>query len=493
MERKNLLRLMAITPEKCGDIASALIHGHGKHYELGLLCTEFASTPGTGTSSLLMYDLYEAKRPTLPNWLNPSDVLNGVDSPILEAIEQAGLSTTLMMDRHNWSGSSVFRIHEILLSYARIWQAIFNRIGPDVVFFHDTPHWGFARIVELLAQLQGLPTVVSMETAFQDALLLRIGGVHGVDYRPQPEQQSFVERTPPLSNYMTEGIARQVRSAHSQRHKIGVIDRTAQMIGSGLGRIHRIFYPTDLRVPSTIPQGNESTVGRAIHNLRTASEIKQCHDYYDSASVQTAEIDGDFLLYAMHFQPEATTVPNAGLHWNQLNTAGLLRDALPEGMSFAIKEHHQMFRYTKGWSRVRSRYWYAALSELGTLISLDEPMSSVLANATGVVTATGTVGWEALEAGVPVGVTGSPWYRDHPGVWKLRTRDDIKDFTTGLTRRDVGKTKEHGRLLLKRLVPGTWRDTDGKPMPPQIRDEYVAHVAGAARFALESRSGGLGY
>jgi hypothetical protein len=127
-----------------------------------------------------------------------------------------------------------------------------------------------------------------------------------------------------------------------------------------------------------------------------------------------------FVLYPLHFQPEATTLVQAPLYLDQV---ALLRDiaaSLPAGVRLYVKEHVS--------SRGRRPLgFYEAIRAIpaARLLGPDEDTWTLIRESAAVAVITGTVGWEGLMFQKPVVTFGDVFFNLHPSVY--RAGDVAKD------------------------------------------------------------------
>jgi len=113
-------------------------------------------------------------------------------------------------------------------------------------------------------------------------------------------------------------------------------------------------------------------------------------------------------------QPEKTSLPMGKEYDHQLNAALTLAEALPKGWTLFVKEHPNQFNVRKIANlNFRDSFFYKALNSHPNiqLIPLEVDAKELIHHARLVATLTGTLGWEALEAGKPVIVFGDAYYQ----------------------------------------------------------------------------------
>jgi hypothetical protein len=134
-----------------------------------------------------------------------------------------------------------------------------------------------------------------------------------------------------------------------------------------------------------------------------------------------------YVLLALHYQPERATVPIGGAFGDQTLIVDMLANALPEGWKLYVKEHPwQLQPFGRGEVQ-RSQAFYEAVTRHRNVVLLprNAPTGTLVRGAQAVATVTGSVGWDALCAEVPVLLFGAAWYRDCPGAHFVTSRASL--------------------------------------------------------------------
>ena len=119
-----------------------------------------------------------------------------------------------------------------------------------------------------------------------------------------------------------------------------------------------------------------------------------------------------FVFFALHYQPERTTMPEGGRFADQELALRMISDVLPGGWNLLVKEHPSQFLWQTEGELGRDSGYHDRLAALPgvTLVPLDVASAALVERAKAVVTITGTVGWEAALNGVPAITLANPWY-----------------------------------------------------------------------------------
>jgi len=200
-------------------------------------------------------------------------------------------------------------------------------------------------------------------------------------------------------------------------------------------------------------------IGRSLKKANTYRVIKKNDPYYDRVSLISHNIKtslgelykknlkksfynavelnkdrrgaaDDFVLVALHYQPEETSCPTGGFYTEQRQIVRLLASVLPINVKIYVKEHSSQFHPKMEGEAGRVRNFYQDLlniSERVVLINDREDTFNLIDSAIATVTISGTIGWESVFRGTPTLIFGRAWYEDMPGVYKVKSSLDLID------------------------------------------------------------------
>lgn len=130
-----------------------------------------------------------------------------------------------------------------------------------------------------------------------------------------------------------------------------------------------------------------------------------------------------YYFYPLHLEPEAVVLYHAhGLYTNQVKLVQNIAAQLPPGVLLYVKDHPHDHGY-------RSADDYLALKSVPNIRLLDASISGkqVVAHSQGVITMTGTAGFEALLLGKQVFTFGKTFYSSAPGVVYVHHVRDLRE------------------------------------------------------------------
>lgn len=153
-------------------------------------------------------------------------------------------------------------------------------------------------------------------------------------------------------------------------------------------------------------------------NLRRRLRAKKIRSYYDRP--MTGE---EFLLYPLHFHPEASTSILAGAYLDEYEVIRNIAFNLPEGVRLYVKDHVSAWAFP-------SVNFYKSLKSLPNvrLLAPEEDTKSLIQRSSAVITLTSTVGYEALLMRKRVFLYGRVFYEFHKGVSVVKSPLELHDL-----------------------------------------------------------------
>lgn len=168
--------------------------------------------------------------------------------------------------------------------------------------------------------------------------------------------------------------------------------------------------------------------------------------FYDQ-HIRVPDLSKPFIYIALHYQPEATTLPLAGAYVEQDRIIKLLAAHLPPEVSIYVKEHPAQGE------RCRSEAFYQSLLEIPsvTFIPRETDTYELVDRCLAVATATGTVSFEAMTRQKPVLMFGHFVHQYAPGIHRIRTADDCGRAIRQIMSQKESHAVRDVRMFLKAL------------------------------------------
>lgn len=164
----------------------------------------------------------------------------------------------------------------------------------------------------------------------------------------------------------------------------------------------------------------------AKRNISRRLKLSRIRKYYSSESSAA-----NFLLYPLHFHPEASTSILAGNYLNELEVIRNIAFNLPLGVELWVKDHMSAFGYPE-------LEFYEAITSYPNvkLIKPTAPTKQLIKRSSGIITLTSTVGYEALLLNKRVYLFGHVFYKFHQNVVIIKNPIEIFEVLTENIKRD---------------------------------------------------------
>lgn len=214
----------------------------------------------------------------------------------------------------------------------------------------------------------------------------------------------------------------------------------------------RTLHHIGVRIPATLLKYLQISIPRQ----RLSSLQKSAHTHQLGALPSK-----HWVLFALHYEPERTFVPEGGEDRSQLIQIAKIRELIGSGPPIIVREHSSQLSPSLQGYLGRSPGFYPAVKKLpGVEIDNSSSLDVLLDGASWVVTATGNIGIEAALRGVPVLHFGKPWWEGMPGSHHF---DDAKANPKILLKPERVDRKVVTDFLRKRImeemIPGGGSET----------------------------------
>lgn len=402
-----------------------------------------------------------------------------LDASLLAALAADESIALHMMDRMDPDCGTGFghdarrRHYHALL---RFWLGALDALQPDLIVFSISPHIVFDYILLALARHRGIPTVMFERLGLPGWVFPMSDFVQG-----SAQLRSALERAPEASIDQLPDSFRKwlVGSADGQaampanfqkklaRYKL---DGRAKMPSLSRALMHEFKRavvlwrrngfkpaPNSYLWSKRFPHARCGPLETFISRLAGVFAKRQLTRFHDALARD--EGADNYVLFALHYQPERATVPMGGQFGDQTLIVDLLAKSLPPGWKLLVKEHPwQLQSFGRGEVQ-RSKAFYAGIAATPNVVLLPRHAATpaLVRGARAVATVTGSVGWDALCSGIPVLLFGAAWYRDCPGVHAIASRADtfaaFREIETG-RKPDLAGITRFCHALAQVCVPG---------------------------------------
>lgn len=319
----------------------------------------------------------------------------------------------------------------LLFKHLRFWDKTLLDLAIDAVIFHNLPHQVFDTVLYHMCKSRGIPTLIFssvgvfkdtyfVSESIEDAGLLDFGAkLRAANVNNWIDTDDRVNRDwTRVCKIVDSGGEAHVatdsfsilRSLINDGHAGGSRGTMRDFVKALWRRLRR------MRRQVSTSRVSLSLKSRRIRDVRSARREELKH-------ASNSPLPERFVYFPLHFQPEASTTAR-GRHYVELReVVASVASSMPEGVILVIKEHpHQ---YDKLLPRPSGFFSELAGIPRVQLIDSSARSSDIRQKCLGVVTVSGSNGFEVLASGRQVIAFGSAAWREAPGVWTIRSQADV--------------------------------------------------------------------
>jgi hypothetical protein len=181
-----------------------------------------------------------------------------------------------------------------------------------------------------------------------------------------------------------------------------------------------------------------SVVARIRSNVLRVWRRWRTKNLLGSASVPAIE---KYVLLALHFQPEQSTLVGGLFYANQVALAASVANSMPLGWTLIIKEHPKGRGSRPAWQ-------YRYLASLPNVQFSDAPTKTLLRNAGATVTITGTIAIEAMAFDRPAVLMGQAQFDYADVLFRPRSTEELPGiFHRILVQREYERNERRRELI----------------------------------------------
>lgn len=349
------------------------------------------------------------------------------------------------MDLDGWHFSSTQR-RRFFYRTIKYWCDVLLDFNVDLVISRNVPHFPSEYGLYIACQLLNCPFAMGDIMA----TLGRSWVITSIEERSQVVKKTYHETKSEISIDIVSILEKQrsdynvavpdyfikskMQNTTSEKNSFLVHLR---LINAFILALSRFYKSTDLTmVVSKKPISNCNSMPNRIQDFlirfKARLKILKNKKIYQQLS-RFPEIGREpYIYFAPNYQPERTTLPDAGVFADVLRVLDLISAVLPKDWLIYYKEHPSIFNvpvpsvFWRG-HMYRNLEFYQNVAEYNNVRILPVEIDSfkLIDNAKCTVTATGTVALESAMRGTPGVVFGSVWFDGIEGVVRAETKEDL--------------------------------------------------------------------
>lgn len=323
----------------------------------------------------------------------------------------------------------------------------------DAVVFFGMPHGLYAITLFGLAKVLGLKAVYTEWVGISAELSLI-----EPDIRIRRSYSSLDLQLGNLANQSDMAVIKQLvtkfeiasECVWNQQKPKNIIKMFVRAIGSLLLRrpFERNFNPEFF-----LNSNRKMRIYYVMPMVKYYIDVIRATIFYDKHAVSECE-DSNSLALFLHYQPEASTMPQSGIFADQLLVLDLILDALPKGMTVYVKEHPFMFDQSAQDRHERSVEFYEHMLRDPRVRFVKKTVSSqeVMKKVKYVASANGSISWEAMRSGKPCIIFGWAWFASCQSCFVVDSVASLKNAFDAIPKKDSGEVAKDVNNFLEELA-----------------------------------------
>ena len=361
--------------------------------------------------------------------------------------------------------------YDVFLQMLSYWTTVLKTEKPNFVFFPISPHASYDYIVYQLCKILGINTILTNRTGLPNRILIQRGYddnptslpvIHKEDAkiyenakyeRLSDDLNEHLEKIRFGSGFDTLPANMQSRLTSMKQSNFEKISRKEKITSIVRYEVGNFLNRMNSRKISNIPDIYFANPNKAINESTTSvfrETITRFHGYsfknrlrtfYQKICITHEEITGNYIYFPLHYQPERSSLPDAGVFADQVKLAINIAKLLPPDWRLVVKEHPMQWSYFKKGEQGRTLNNYEILNSYKniTFVDIETNSRELIKFSKGLITLTGSAGWEAINLGIPCLIFGSAWYEGAPGSIRVKSYNEIQNALENLVNSKLKK------------------------------------------------------
>lgn len=386
-------------------------------------------------------------------------------------------------------------LHEAYLVFLRYCYGYIMKHNIDMLVLYAPPHIPLTYTLYTLCKAQGIPTVAQYFLPSNQTDYYGKYFTISLEEKDKAFQQRLQENLAlakgsnediPLHEYLETCFLNYTRANRDVKRVIS-------------DPFHFSFSNYFDRAKMYLHQKRYRTLARKIIFEGKKKQQKHILTAYEKKVSCLPSYERPYVLYLLHFQPEATTLPCGGVFVDQLLAINMLAACLPNDTELYVKEHPGYWTTMMdpdGMGEARSKVYYDDIRSIPKVKLIRHDVSSLelMDRCMALATITGTAGIEALFKGKPVLVFGNQFYTEFPGVFHIKSNAEckkaIREICEGITMPTIRELRACYKTLepimtvdVTDTVKTSLEDENMRKLAESAAEEYVS---GLVRFVKDN-------
>jgi len=384
---------------------------------------------------------------------------------IWEKLQECYAIYLTMIDSFDVIGQPVREYRKLYRQLLLFWLGFLKSHTIDFIFFTSTPNQGWDTVLFYLSKIMNIRSRILFRTSIPDRVFLSkdFGDNHFSSELPKEREASKNYKSKvPFKNYedslwtqysiMKNEKAIENISSLDIKENIYAANHSFKIYENSFDSFNQKFPFYYQRMPSN------NLKDQAFSDYK--QHVRELKKFYNT---HTSPIDynSPILFFALHCEPGRTTQPEAGVFEDQILAINLLHQAMPLDWDLFVKEHPRQFDASMAslkqmHYRTIQDYEHLLLLKRVKFLPVVTNSNDLIERAKIVSTCTGSIGWQALNKGIPTLVFGNPWYAGCKSCFRVDSVSSCKDAIKSADNRSAKTVQIDVHRFISEFYPRTF-------------------------------------
>lgn len=385
----------------------------------------------------------------------------------------------------------IIEIKKIYYSQLQFFKNFFVNHNIKFTFFVNSPHFPHSLAIYIVCKILKIKYVIQQRTDINSLYFLRtdlynfekkintISNKNNVNLKIDNYfQNKRVKKT-----FTDIGIAKNLKiiNNYSSSYKKFITVFKSYLLVIKTELINRILNKKKFEINFSSKWGNynKSNFRITLIKLMRIHQSINLFNYLESICIKPV-LNSKYILFALHFQPERSTLPEGRIFDNQILALKILSNNLPNDYKIYVKEHPRQFDLYPQLKNLhyRNKSFYKEIKKLKNIefINTFTNLNKIMEGATFTASIAGSIGMESIKKNIPCVVFSNTWYQDHPLAHLVINSSDLHNFLNKHINYKKNKKEilENHKIFVNNLNEYLFESTDGKLNVNKDNIEYLS-------------------
>ena len=397
-------------------------------------------------------DLYNVK--LLSNYFNKFATL---DLKQIQKYENYELVFYKMIDRVAMSNFSIIELSNLYRHLLSGFIYYFKNNKIDIIIFESTPHFPLQLLIYGVCKNLNIKIIIIQRTDLDSLYILKKDLYLKNIYKNNNLSNVAIEKK--LKFYFSNDIksfwnirSDKINNYSLSNHSKNKFHKLITLIIYSLKTLISEIYISNIEANFYLKNTNFFSRLNSKIKLIRLNQIINTH--ISDISVMP-DLNCKFIYFALHFQPERSTMPEGRVFTDQFLAIKILSESLPEGFKIYVKEHPRQIGLFPDLRRFsfRNKNYYNEINGLKNVFFVNTffPSDKLLNHASINSTITGSIGINSIRKKIPVIVFAKTWYSNSDMCKIVTSVDECRKSISSLMKISKSKKDFYANRFIKNI------------------------------------------